>query len=68
MQRPAISYYVLTGVFLIDTRVLSFIIWFLKALIAYIVQQVLNPKGLIELKAQRHTTYIQFDSVSHFSS
>ena len=42
MQRPAISYYVLTGIFLIDTRVLSFIIWFLKALIAYIVQQVLN--------------------------
>jgi hypothetical protein len=27
-----------------------------------------HPKGLIELKAQWHTTYIQFDSVSYFSS
>ena len=27
-----------------------------------------HPKGLIELKAQWHATYIQFDSVSYFSS
>ena len=27
-----------------------------------------HPKGLIELKTQRYSIYIQFDSVSYFSS